>query len=200
MKQYKNIIFDLGAVLVNWQPKEILEDIFKEDNKIALENFNEHKSKTWADFNKGLLTPNDLANFIGEEYTKTLLEKLPNYLFPLQEGIEILNVIKEKGYKTYILSNFPKELFESAKIVNNYENIFLDKFDGKIISYKVKSIKPEPYIYQALLDKYNLTAEECLFIDDKEENIIGGQNLGIDGIICKNHEQLKKDLIKLSII
>jgi MEMO1 family protein len=200
MKQYKNIIFDLGAVLVNWQPEKIISSIFKDNSKFAVENFYENKSKIWSDFNKGIITPNDLANFLGKEYSELLLKKLPNYLFILEEGIEIFNLIKEKGYKTYILSNFPKELFESAKNINNYEDNFLSKFDGKIISYKVNSIKPEPEIYQALLDKYNLIPEECFFIDDKEENILGGKNLGINGVVCKNHEQLKNDLIKLKII
>lgn len=200
MKQYKNIIFDLGAVLINWQPEKIISSIFKNNSQFAAKNFYENKSKVWSNFNRGTIKSNDLANFFGKKYSEILLKELPKYLFVLNEGIEIFDLVKEKGYKTYILSNYPKELFESAKIINNYENKFLNKFNGKIISYKVNSIKPEPEIYQALLDKYNLLPQECLFIDDKEENILGGKNLGIDGIVCRNHKQLKKDLIKLGII
>lgn len=201
MKQYKNIIFDLGAVLVNWQPKEILSSIFQnETDETAWQKINEDNSQTWADFNKGLITEQDISKFFGKKYTEILFQELPKYLFILEDGIEILNKVKEKGYRTYILSNFPKELFESANIVNNYEQNFINKFDGAIISYNIGTIKPEPEIYQALLNKYNLNPKECLFIDDKKINIDGAQHLGIDGIVCNDHDQLKRDLIKKGII
>ena len=201
MKQYKNIIFDLGAVLVNWQPKEILSSIFQnETDETAWQKINEDNSQTWADFNRGLITTQDISKLFGKEYAEILFKELPKYLFILEDGIEILNKVKEKGYKTYILSNFPKEVFESANIVNNYEQYFINKFDGAIISYNIGKIKPEPEIYQALLDKYNLNPKECLFIDDKKINIDGAKHLGIDGIVCNNHDQLNSDLIKKGII
>lgn len=205
MKIYKNIIFDLGDVLVNWNPNKFFNSIFKDNQKEDWKEFlAEENNELWADFNRGKLSLDDLSNDFniefGKEKTQLLFEKVPQNLFLLDDGIKILNRAREKGYKLYILSNFPKEMFESASLIHNYEEKLLNKFDGMVFSYKVKSTKPEPEIYNALLKTYNLNPAECLFIDDKEINIIAGEKLGIDGIVCNDHEQLEKDLIDKGII
>ena len=201
MRDYKNIIFDLGDVLVNWNPNEFLNSIFKDGQKKDWKEFlAEENNEVWGNFNRGTASKNDLITVFGEENTKILFDKLPKNFFLLKKGIQILNKVKEKGYKIYILSNFPKELFEQASIIHNYKENLLNKFDGQILSSDIGSIKPEPEIYNALLETYNLNPEECLFIDDKEINIIAGEKLGIDGIVCKDHDQLENDLINKGVI
>ena len=201
-KKYKNIIFDLGAVLVNWRPQEFLKDFKRKysiisDKDAWLEIF---KSSRFQELDRGISTRMDVVNAFSKKYEKDFLlhifENFKEHVFILKKGLDILNMVKDRGFKTYILSNFSKEGFEEVfpKLT------FLDKFDGAILSYQVKLIKPELEIYKTLLDTYSLKAKECLFIDDMPENISAGISCGIDGIVCKNHVFVKKELKRLEII
>jgi epoxide hydrolase-like predicted phosphatase len=201
MNKYKNIIFDLGGVLVNWKPKEIIPDIFKNQECMPAELWESLiGSKIFKDLERGLLTRKQALKILPKKYDKKqfehVLKNVHNYLFPLPEGLHIFNKVKEKKYNTYVLSNFQEEIFNKAK----YQYDFLDKFDGVILSYKVKAMKPEPQIYQTLLDKYKLTPTESIFIDDLEENILGAKKFGIDGIVCKNHDHVVDELKKRNVL
>lgn len=184
----KNIIFDIGRVLLNYEPhdyilsfgytKEISEIIF---NIV----FNDIQ---WLELDRGIISE--------EEHLNKLLIQNPNYcdiikevfsnwdtmLKPMQKSVDFYMSLKERGYKIYLLSNFSKLAYEKEES----ENEFLRLADGKIISYEVGTIKPEKKIYELLLSKYNLIPQECIFIDDKEENIIAAKNLGINGIQFKD--------------
>ncbi|MFA5075233.1 MAG: HAD family phosphatase [Candidatus Babeliales bacterium] len=204
MKKYKNIIFDMGGVLVNWKPKEFIKKIFQDKPHIQEINWqNLSQSKIFQDFEKGILNFDQVLNLVPEkkhkEQIKIFFENLHTYICPLKEGLDIFDLIKNKNYKTYILSNFEKDLFEKSSNFHNYNN-FLDKFDGQIISYRVNCRKPEPKIYQILLKNYNLKPEESFFIDDMPENINSAKNLGIDGVICKNHEIVLNTFKELHIL
>ncbi len=205
MKKYKNIIFDLGAVLVNWNPKEMIPKLFKDNNESTMQQiFQELKQSVWQDFDKGLVTIDEIISQYESKYDKEnmllLFDGIADFLSPIKSGIKILDKIKEKKYNIYILSNFSKDLFELASKKHDYENLILNKTNGGVISYQVQTIKPEPEIYQILLNNFNLDPNECLFVDDKEENIIAARNMGIDGIVCKNHEYLKDELKKIELI
>ena len=105
-------------------------------------------------------------------------------------------MVKKAKYNTYVLSNFQEETFEQAKS----QYCFLKGFDGAVFSYQVKAMKPEPKIYQTLLNNYSLMPHDCLFIDDMQINIDGANNIGIDGIVCKNHDYLFKKLKEFHVI
>ena len=100
--------------------------------------------------------------------------------------------LKEKGYKLYILSNFHREAFLEIERKCEFEKYF----DGKVVSYDVKLLKPEKEIYEELLKKYNLNPEETLFIDDTLANTEGAEKLGISTIHLINKEKLKEELEK----
>lgn len=99
--------------------------------------------------------------------------------------------MKDEGLHVYILSNYGEQTFELTK---NKALDFLPLTDGSIFSYTVKTIKPEPEIFKILLDRYELMADECVFIDDCLQNIEGATRVGIHGIHFKNITQVKKDL------
>jgi putative hydrolase of the HAD superfamily len=84
----------------------------------------------------------------------------------------------------------PKEMHLELKELHD----FFQCFDGQVYSYQVNAIKPQPQIYQTLLTNYKLQANESVFIDDLEMNVVAAQQLGIDGIICKNPSQVKAEL------
>ncbi|MCK4650674.1 HAD family phosphatase [Candidatus Babeliales bacterium] len=199
-KKYKNIIFDMGGVLVNWNFREIVYEIFKNKKTMPIQHWEEfYYSDIVRDLERGIISRNQATNLLPEKYNKDHLLYFFNnvhmYLYPLQMGLKIFNKIKKEKYNTYILSNFQKEIFESVK--SQYH--FLKDFDGAVFSYQVKSMKPEPKIYKTLLDNYALKPKESFFIDDMKINIEGAKKFGIDGIVCKDHNYVFDKLKKLDI-
>lgn len=185
----KNVIFDIGRVLFSYEPYDYIMS-YGYDEKTSKEIFN----IVFDDYGKCLQLDRGIIS--EEEFLNTLLVQNPNYcdiikevlsnwdimLKPIQETIDFYINLKEKGYKIYLLSNFSKVNYEKLE----KQNEFLRFADGKIISYEVKTIKPEKKIYELLLSKYNLIPQECIFIDDRKENIISAKNLGINGIQFKD--------------
>ena len=98
----------------------------------------------------------------------------------------------------YLLSNYGKTSFEAAR--DNGRLSFLPLVDGAVISYEIKIVKPEPGIYEALLTKYGLQAKECVFLDDKAENIEAAKALGFHGIVVEQAKQELKMLLEASEI
>jgi HAD superfamily hydrolase (TIGR01509 family) len=202
MKNIKNIIFDLGGVLIEWDPNKFLKEIFKNIEVKELKEFGViHKIRLELD--KGLINNEEAISKIENDALKKefqiLLDNIENCLIPLDEGVKILNEIKEqKKYNLYILSNYHEKFYLNIS-KKYYEEIF-SKFDGGVISYEIKYIKPEKKIYTSLLNKYNLDPRETIFIDDNKDNILMSNKLDIYGILCDNHENVKKELIKLNIL
>jgi len=194
--KYKNIVFDLGGVLFYWNPLEIA----KIHNQIANRILDVVCSEHWGNWDRGTMTAEEVAHELSGEFDKNevlrLMQEAPGYLKPLDKGLQIFKEVKALGYKTYVLSNLSKDCYN--KIF--HENEFFKEFDGLIFSYQVKTIKPEPEIYNILLNTYSLKPEECLFIDDLEHNIAGANNIGIDGVVCKDHDYLRQELQRLKIL
>ena len=104
-----------------------------------------------------------------------------------------MKLLKDKGYKIYLLSNYSDYLFNR----HTEGKAFLDYIDGKVVSYEVHYTKPQKEIYEILLSKYNLKPEESLFFDDREENVQTAVSLGISGCVVKSREHINKELEKL---
>ena len=101
--------------------------------------------------------------------------------------------LKEKGYKIYLLSNYSEELFHA----HTKGAKFLDVLDGGVVSYQVHALKPDREIYEILLEKYSLKAEECLFFDDRMDNVEGAKKAGIQAIQVTSREMLNETLDKM---
>ena len=196
----KNIVFDMGEVLVHFSSHRIVEhlDITEEDKELIIQNV--FKSKYWA------LTDFCISHKEAFEYMKgNLPERLhkialdcainwyrPEYLMPRM--LDIVKELKDLGYHLYLLSNAGtnQELYWSQMPYKQY-------FDGKLISAEEKTWKPCPEIFQKFFKKFDLAPEECLFIDDLKENIASGLLLGMDGIVFKNPEDLRIELNKFGV-
>jgi len=126
-------------------------------------------------------------------------ENVRKYTKMIPKGIQILKDVKAKGYKTYLLSNIGKEDHEYYLQQEDLSEIFKIT-DGGIMSYKVKRAKPDPEIYKILLKTYGLKPEECLFIDNKQLMIDGAKAVGIDGIVCLDHDEVLEDLKRLGVL
>lgn len=207
--KYKNIIFDLGGVLIDWRPKDFLKAIFVDQPEVLKKfaqglgsDVKDEFEKIGQSANRGTMSVDQFGQALAQSLDIDLhhaayyVEKLPEYLVPLQPGLDILHKVKQAGYKLYILSNFPGEWF--GPIEQQYD--FFKLFDGGIISYRVGQVKPEPAIYHTLLSQYELVSHECLFIDDLPQNIEAGISCGIDGIVCSDHEYVAQELERLFVL
>lgn len=198
----RNIIFDIGNVLASFRWK----DLFKELGFTG-EAFEHIAAATvlhptmWNEFDRSLMSD--------EEIITKCIERAPEYekeirlLFDTTAGLveeypysyEWIRSLREQGYKVYLLSNYGKTSFEAAR--DNQRLSFLPLVDGAVISYEVQIVKPEPGIYEALLTKYGLKAEECLFLDDRADNIEAAKQLGFHGIVVESYSQAVTELDKI---
>jgi len=197
------IIFDLGAVLIDWNPRHLYRKIFKTEEEITwfLDNICTHDWNEKQD-----------AGRTFEEATEELLQKFPEHEAPIrawydrwqetisgpiQGTVDILKQIKEQDqHKLYALTNWSAQTFPWA--LQNFE--FLHWFEGIVVSGHEKTRKPFPEFFQILFDRYQVNPKTALFIDDSQRNIDGALAVGLPGIHFKSPEQLKADLHKLEIL
>ncbi|MDB5285935.1 MAG: family hydrolase [Mucilaginibacter sp.] len=197
------IIFDLGAVLIDWNPDYMYKTIFNDEQEMR-------------DFLATVTTPDwneeqDAGRTL-QEGTEWLIKKHPHHETHIRafygrwiemlgdafEGtVEIFKELKESNkYKIYALTNWSAETFPMAQ--QKFD--FLNWFDGVVVSGAEKMRKPTPEFYQILLDRYNVKAQESLFIDDNYRNILAAEKLGINSIHFTSPEQLKEELLKRGIL
>lgn len=196
-KKFTTIIFDLGGVLIDWNPRYVYRSIFDTEEKIDwfFENVCTNEWNEKQDAGRSL-----------QEATEELVVKHPGYEKevrayygrweemlggPIRETVEILRSLKETGkYKLYALTNWSAETFPVA--LERYD--FLGWFDGIVMSGKEKTRKPFPEIYQVVLDRFAVNCAEAVFIDDSLRNVSGAEAMGIAGIHFQSPQQLLQDL------
>lgn len=193
----KNIVFDLGGVLIDWNPKYVFRTIFDDEEKVNwfLDNICTMEWNVQQDAGRTL-----------QEATDILSTQYPNYKLeieayygrwtemlggPIDGTVAILkNLIDNYEYRLIALTNWSAETFPHA--LERY--LFLQWFEGIVVSGDEKCIKPNPEIYNILFDRYNLIPEECIFIDDNKKNIEAGRQLKMEGILFEGAEALTKSL------
>ena len=192
----KNIIFDLGNVLIKFNPFSFIEENVKEENR---EKFHKivFQGEEWLNLDRGTITYEEATQKLSEKFPeeKANIEKLftnniQDVLFMDKTNLEFVNSLKSNNYKLYILSNFHKPAFNKISTIHNFSEIF----DGKVISCDCHLLKPEPEIYELIIGKYGLIPEETAFIDDSQNNVDAAKKLGINGIHLKNMKELIKTL------
>ena len=200
---YKNYIFDFGQVIVKFDPEFM--------TKVYIENSNEVKAVEdiifdrlyWDKLDEGTITDDEVKEGICSRVPEHLKEKAclvyDNWYenIPFIEGMpELLREIKQKGGKLFLLSNISKGFAENYKNVPRLAELF-SLFDGLIFSGPIGFVKPSKEIFNYLLEKYNLKADECVFIDDNKNNIEGANKAGINAILFDGDaNKLKSQLLK----
>ncbi len=199
----KAIIWDLGNVLIDWNPKYVFDKLIVDEEKrthffqnICTIDWNENQDA-------GYPIKQATADLVAEhpewkEYIEAYYGRWEEMLGgPIHETVEIFRELKKKAHlKHYALTNWSHELFPVA--LQRYD--FLHWFDGRVVSGEEKMRKPDLKFYQVLLDRYNLNADEVLFIDDNLRNAEAARSLGIKTIRFHSPQQLKEELLKLGIL
>jgi 2-haloacid dehalogenase len=203
MPQYSIVVFDLGGVLIDWNPRYLYRKLFDGD-EAAMEAF-------LAD----VCTPDwNLQQDAGRPLAEAcaLLVKSHPHLRakieawgpgfdqmmsgPVAGTVDILAELRARGTPLYALSNWSAETFPYA--LARFE--FLRWFDRIVISGKLKLVKPDPRIYQHLLEKHALNAEEIVFIDDAPHNVAGAAALGIHALQFTDPATLRGSLVDLGLL
>ena len=200
----KYVIFDLGGVLIDWNPEYLFEKVFDGDRKKMKYFLNNVCTQAWnMEQDAGRTFEEGAQNLIKNhpEYKNEITMYFSRWEEMLRGEIKdtllILNDLRSLSeVKLYALTNWSAETFPIAK--ERFE--FLNYFEGIVVSGEEHVRKPFKKIYEILLNRFELSAQHCVFIDDSAENIEGADKMGINGIHYKNSKQLKKDLQLLKVL
>lgn len=195
------IVFDFGGVLIDWNPRHMYKTILDDEEK--MEWFLKHIcTDEWnleQDRGRSLKSGTEILTTQFPEHKDLIEAFYGNWEQMLngeiKETVEILYELKKK-FKLYGLTNWSAETFPVA--LERFE--FLKVFDGIVVSGDEKLIKPDKEIFDLLLKRYNLHAENCVFIDDNVRNIQAAANIGFHAIHFTSAETLKEKLIEMNLI
>ena len=203
MKKIKNVIFDLGGVLIDWNPAYVYLKVFNGDKKKMHWFFNEICTNEWnenqdAGYSLQKATEDRVKIFPQyEEWIRMYYGRWEEMLGESIKGtVEILEkFFQHPSYNVIALTNWSAETFPVA--LERFD--FLHRFEGIVVSGAEKTRKPFPEIYRLALDRYNMNAEESLFIDDNLRNVKAATKLGINAVQFKNADQLSAYLDKIGV-
>ena len=186
-KRWKNVnlIFDVGNVLVEFQPALYLKRLFT-DHALA-EKMHEtvFKSLEWLYMDLGIMTHREAIDVYcarEPEFKPAIyhtMQKVNDMFIPLPDTIKLLPTLKGAGHKLYYLSNIHKEIRDFLLTDHDY----FDLFDGGVFSCDINAAKPSPEIYRHLIEKYRIVPENSIFFDDVQENVSAAEKEGIESVL-----------------
>ena len=197
----KNIIFDVGNVLVRWDPASAIAKVFPE-HEVLLIMKNIFHAEPWRALNRGDITEEELIdvchkNFnMSREQAEKLMQAIRESLIPVPGGQELLHDLHAAGYNLYSLTDNTHNIL--AYLKQRYD--FWPKFKGIVSSADVRHLKPSPQMYETLINTYKIIPDESVFLDDLEHNITGAKQHGIHGIQFFTAEQASQELRKSFLI
>ena len=197
------VVFDLGGVLLQWNPRFLYRKLFDGD-EAAMEHFlgtvcsqewNERQDagRSFADAVAELVPMHAHQAELIEAFGKRFGEMIPG---AIDDTVDILADLKRRNVPLYALSNWSAETFPPVRT----RFAFLEWFDGIVISGEEGVIKPDPRIFQILLERYRIVPEETVFIDDNPRNPAAAASLGIHGIHFQSPELLRSELRALGLL
>lgn len=194
---YKNIIFDFGNVLVEWHPERVYGEYFGDEAKVWW--FLRHVTDmNWRQrIDRGESQDACIEELQGRfpEYREAIVlyrDRWREMLTGEMPGMrELLTELKDTGYEIYGLTNWSMETFPEAR---RHFSI-LQMIDRYVVSAAEGYVKPDPQLFQVLLDRYHLQADDCIFVDDNPDNVAAACQMGMKGIVFGGAENLRKELI-----
>ena len=201
MSKIKNIIFDFGGVLVDWNPVYLYSKVFENESDMNyfLDNICTSEWNVQQDAGRPLAEATEALQKEFPEHKKMIghyygrWEEMLGGVF--EENVRVLKLLKQ-NYPLYGLTNWSGETITTA--YDKYD--FFSYLDGIVVSGDEKLIKPDPKLYQILLDRYNLIASESLFIDDNIKNIAAAEKMGFQTIHFTEDMDLEKEVKRMGLL
>lgn len=194
------IIFDLGRVVVSWDPVAIVRSVRGPDDAEALaERLFNHPD--WLEVDRGTLSLHTMARQaqgrtgLPAAQNLAILQAVPASLLPDPAMLTLIETLHGAGHRLYALSNMGHASIDWLE-----QHAFWRFFSGKVVSARVRMMKPEPDIYRYLLVSFDLKADECLFIDDSPANVATAQALGIGGLVFTDVPSCRQQLLSLGYL
>lgn len=199
----KNIVFDMGNVLIHYDPMKVCRKFItgeEERKKVCASVFS---SLEWLLLDKGTISEEDALKKMQErldteeekEQAALCLKHWHEYnMWPAEGMEELVGELKDRGFCLYLCSNASLRLLDCWQIIPG-----IHQFDGRLFSAEVLCMKPEKEMYENLFKRFHLNPEECFFIDDLEQNIQGGKACGMDGYVYDGDlKKLRERLLTLN--
>jgi putative hydrolase of the HAD superfamily len=196
MAAVRNVIFDLGGVLLDWNPGAILERCYRDVASREAVHDALFRHEDWRAFNRGDLTEPGLLARVQQRTERSLpelsqvLDTVRDSLVVKPETVSVLRALQKRRVPLYCLSDMPVSLFVHVR--QRYD--FWDAFAGIVISGEVRMMKPEPQVFEYLLARYQLAAQETVFVDDHAANIAGAKAVGLHTIHFRNAADCAREL------
>ena len=194
-----DIILDMGNVLLEWNKDKILKAVAKTEKDYLILDKAIFQSGLWERLDLGTLTREELVlkvvSMIGSIYQEKVQEVIwnwPAYIDIYTEVFPILEVLKEKGHRIFVLSNTSPVFYELLK---DQLSPLAEILDGFVLSCEIQAIKPDPKMFEEILQKYELDPVNCVFLDDVKENTKMAESLGIKAYQVKQRSDVV-DILK----
>lgn len=194
----KTVIFDIGNVLVDFRWRVLMEELGLPAETQAIFAKTVFGSRWWGELDHGIYEEAEILAHFREDNKEHLDEfdlvwdNRGRLVEPYAYAVAWIEQLKASGLKVYLLSNYPRDVFTLHTECGCFP--FLDRVDGRVVSGFVKMVKPNADIYEYLLSEYGLAAGECVFVDDREENVETARALGMKGIVFQGYEQACSEL------
>ncbi len=191
-KNIKNIIFDVGMVLIDFCWARHCRNLGFDEDIIEAFDKNMISSNYWDQMDEGLLSEEEaIAQFVQtmpqyKEQIELFWSQPEGFVEEYAYATPMIQQLKEQGYKIYLLSNYPLGMYR----VHWPTFSFFKEVDGYIVSAQECMKKPDERIYRLLCERYHIQAEECLFIDDRQVNVDAAIAVGMDAVLFEGYEQL----------
>lgn len=184
MPRNRKVVFDVGNVLIRWDPRLLYRQFFAERAKMdwfmqnvctAAWNLEQDRGRPWAEAVAEFVARHPEWEREIKAYDERWHETVPG---AIEDSVFVLEELKGKGEPVYAITNFSHEKWAECLI----RFPFLQSFDGVVVSAHERLLKPDPAIYRVLLERYGLQAEDCIFVDDSEKNVKGARSVGMQGL------------------
>ena len=190
----KNIVFDVGMVLINFCWEKHCRNLGFDETIIRAFETNMIYSEYWSRLDEGTLEESDaIKEFIKsmpryQKEVELFWEQPENFVEEYDYATPMIAELKEKGYGVYLLSNYPLNMYKLHWPAFKFYSLV----DGYVVSAVEKMKKPDPAIYELLCNRYHLKPQECLFIDDRQVNVDAAIQVGMEAVLFENYTALQE--------
>lgn len=198
----KNVVFDIGMVLVDFRWRALMDELGFPEALRAEFAKSVFGSPWWNELDRGVCEESEVLEKLRDDNRAhvrefdMIWERRAALVEPYEHALPWIKRLKARGLGIYLLSNYPRDLFRLHAQCGAFP--FLDEVDGKVISGFVRMVKPDAAIYGHLLGEYGLNAAECVFLDDRTENVRTAETLGMRGIVFGTYGQASAELDRIT--